>query len=192
MKRHAWPNWCALIWICLTIFIAADCAAKEKKVNSNERETFVMSLREAIDTNLKYKELRDAKNYSEKYSILRKKRVNYLETTFSKMSTGLKKYLSLHDDVQLAKLLLSFDLSLAGSADESVSFVVGDIFVNNPEPLIKAYSQFSKEDKEYLYESISWGVMNYDQKELTEAQISKYKNELLSLKQQFEMDKKGP
>lgn len=169
--------------ILIVALFAADCTAKDKEEISIDKNIYISSFKEAIDINNEYKKLRNAKQYNAKYQMLRKERIHFLEDTFSELSLILKKYLSTTNDVELINLLLKYDLSLEGSADESVSFVLGEIFFNNPEPIIKAVSCFSVDDKNYLIKSIEWGLENYTYKKQFKKEMeNKYKANLQILR----------
>ena len=54
-------------------------------------------------------------------------------------------------DVDLAVAFFKLLISYENSADERLSFALGEVFLNNPDLITETFHTFRKSDKQYLY-----------------------------------------
>ena len=70
------------------------------------------------------------------------------------------KLLSSGSDTNLAVEFLRLLISYENSADERLSFALGEVFLHNPDVAIETFDKFKKPDQQYLYEKLEWGWRN--------------------------------
>lgn len=77
--------------------------------------------------------------------------------------------LSSGSDVLLADRFFDVLLSFENSADETLSYVFGEIFLNNPDLIINTFKKFKKTEQKILYQRLEWGFKNITiQKKISE------------------------
>lgn len=82
----------------------------------------------------------------------------YYEVILFDIIPKLAVYIRIHDDVELLVEFYKMIVSYQNSACEGFSFYSGVMFLTCPDLTLEAIAYFNKEDKEWIYGSIVFGV----------------------------------
>ncbi|MEZ7902128.1 MAG: SH3 domain-containing protein [Flavobacteriales bacterium] len=113
---------------------------------------------------------------NKKYAVSRKKREIYSENKYDAILMILPNYLCSTNDTSTIKLFFEVLWTDKGSANEMPSFILGEYFVCNQQPIIDILSAEKNIDKKNLILGhIEWGLINlYDADEKGDSNDPKY------------------
>jgi hypothetical protein len=136
--------------------------ADQLSVSQKETRSEVIKIfKKAIDLNEDYKSTQDKITFYE-YLEKRGKLEEFDEEILAPRLSDCAKLLSSGKDIVLATQFFNLLISYQNSADEQLSFTLGEIFQNNPELVIETFkvNTYNETDQSVLYRYIEWGWVN--------------------------------
>ncbi|MBI4378657.1 MAG: hypothetical protein HY578_06140 [Nitrospinae bacterium] len=122
--------------------------------------------------------------------VQQKKRIileQYQEKELSVALSDCVSLLSSDNDTNLALSFFDLLLSLENSADETLAYAFGEVFLNNPDLVIRTFDKLKRQEHKTLYPLLEWGWKNITtQKNLSEAKIHSHIEKLKRLKSRID------
>lgn len=125
---------------------------------SLSREEIIGVIQTAIELNEDFKRVLN-KTESE-YREKRAKTEKYHEEVVAPMLDDLERLLSTGRDIDLARNFFNLIISYENSADEQLSYTLGEIFLENPNLIEEAFYNLDKRKQKFIYNQIEWGFEN--------------------------------
>jgi len=127
--------------------------------NVSKRESVLKVFKRAIELNEDFKNNVNVLPFEE-YQKKRRLTEEYHEQKLEPALSDCVIIFSSGNDIPLAKQFFNLLLSFENSADEGLSITFGEIFLNNPDLIIKTFKKFKKPEQKILYEKLQWGWLN--------------------------------
>lgn len=145
------------------------------------------SLTETIKTFHKYLELNNKLIASvpedspthKSYNGLRTAVVKYAENVYNPVLKNAVSLVCKDSNTQVLDEFLQVIINTRNSADEYPAFVLGEMFICQPELFFKLFKKYPKDEKQIIYNAVEWGFKNVTwQKEKEMPEYSKLKQKL--------------
>lgn len=94
------------------------------------------------------------------YKQLRKEVEEYAETEYTNALDLARKLICKNADAELLAKLLRVLLATTNSAYEYPSFVLGEIFICNPDLVAQQMARLERSDQNEIYKTLHWGFRN--------------------------------
>ena len=122
------------------------------------REEIIGVIQNAIDLNEDFKNAlnKTESEYREKRAEIEK----YHEEVVAPMLKDLERLLSTGRDIDLIRDFFNLLISYENSADERLSYTLGEIFLRNPNLINEAFYKLDKRKQKFIYNQLEWGFEN--------------------------------
>lgn len=149
-----------VLFIIFSLVVASNSTLLANETSYKPQRTFVLNaFKKATQLNEDFKH--SVETASAAVQLERRKKVEkYQENELASALKDCVSLLSSGDDVLLAHKILELILAFENSADETMSFAFGEIFLNNPALIENAFESFNRKEKRYLYKQLQWGFQN--------------------------------
>lgn len=138
------------------------------------RDEIIEVFRKYIELNTEFVKSVSEDNPTHKYyDEYRPKTETYAENRFNPILKDAAKLICDENDVQLINEYLKVLINTTNSADEYPSFVLGQIFICDPELFTAQYEKLRTDEKDIIYDTLEWGFKNVTWKK--EDKIPNYK-----------------
>ena len=123
-----------------------------------DRNEVLNIIKRAIELNENFKSMvnRDENEYLKKRAEVEK----YYEEILSPTLVDVVQHLSEGRDVDLAVEFINLLISYANSADEQLSYSLGEIFLKNPDLINEVFYKFEGTKQKIIYNQLKWGYEN--------------------------------
>jgi hypothetical protein len=138
------------------------------------RDEIIKVFRKYIELNTEFvKSVKEDSPTHKYYDEYRPKTETYAENTFNPILKDAVNKICDEKDVQLINEYFKVLISTTNSADEYPSFVLGLMFICDPELFLAQYEKLRTKDKGIIYDTLDWGFKNVTWKK--EDKIPDYK-----------------
>jgi hypothetical protein len=178
----------ALVWLHLALgwpVPAGGSSGQRVRLATPDRDEILRIFKQAIALNEDFKSSKRVTSLEED----KRKRAAlelYHEEELAPRVAVCVSLLSSGSDGQLAREFFNLLVSYENSADEELSFALGEIFLSNPEVVEKTVPQFAEPQQQLLYKRLEWGWINVaDQRDSSDPRIEDRRRRLESLRSQM-------
>lgn len=122
------------------------------------RKEVINIIKRAIELNKDFKSTinKDDGKYRKKRAEVEK----YYEEILSPTLADVARLLSTDRDIDLAVEFFNLLISYENSADELLSYTLGEIFFKNPDFVNEVFCKLDKAKQEFIYRQLEWGFEN--------------------------------
>lgn len=164
MRRPAYLTIAGPLLPLFSIIVLGLAIAASTSTVPDERTEIIRVFREALRLNDEFKRAAGAVDpnapYHFEYQEKRRAIEEFSDDVLDPKLNECVKVLSSSNDMELAQEFFRLLIGFENSANETLSYSMGAIFLENPKVILEAFPKFSKDEQRYLYRKLDWGWQN--------------------------------